>query len=56
MLVSALFKQVGSCFGLFDIAGYTYYTYSICKYNIHLHSLQNWAKKFTKGSLFYPFL
>jgi hypothetical protein len=45
MLVSAIFRQFGSCFGLFDIAGSTQYTYIVVKYKINLHSLQSKLEK-----------
>jgi hypothetical protein len=38
-LVSAIFRQFGSCFGLYDTAGYTQYMYIFIKYKINLHSL-----------------
>ena len=38
-LVSAIYRQIGSYFGLFDIAGQTQYTYIVVKYKINLHSL-----------------
>jgi hypothetical protein len=34
-LVSAIYRQIGSCFGLFDIAGQTQYTYIVVKYKIN---------------------
>jgi len=40
-LVSDIFRQFGSCFGTFDIAGKTQYTYIVVKYKINLHSLRN---------------
>jgi hypothetical protein len=55
-LVSALFRQFGSCVGLFDIAVQTQYTYIAVKYKIDLHSLRNKLEKITKGSLFYLFI
>ena len=59
MLASVIFRQFGSCFELFDIAGYTQYTYNmyiVIKYQINLHSLRNRLDKLAKGSLFYLFL
>ena len=41
---SAPFRQFGSCFGFFDIAGWTQYTYIAGKYQIHLHLLWNRTK------------
>jgi hypothetical protein len=37
-LVSALFRQFRSCFGLFDIAGQAQYTYIVSKYQMYVHS------------------
>ena len=37
-LVSALFRQFMSCFGLFDIAGQAQYTYIVGKYQMYVHS------------------
>ena len=39
--ISSPFRQFGSCFGVFDIAGKTQFTYIIEKYLIHLHWLRN---------------
>jgi hypothetical protein len=38
-LVSAIYSQIGSYFGLFDIAGQTQYTYNVDTYEINFHSL-----------------
>jgi hypothetical protein len=38
-LVSDIYSQIGSYFGLFDIAGQIQYTYIVVKYKINLHSL-----------------
>jgi hypothetical protein len=46
----AIFRQFGSCFVLFDIAGQTQYMYIVGKYKFHLHSLRNRTEKLTKGS------
>jgi hypothetical protein len=55
-LVSAIYRQIGSCFGLFDIAGQTQYTYIVVKYKINLHLLREMLEKLTRGSIFYLFL
>ena len=55
-LVSAIYRQIGSCFGLFDIAGQTQYTYIVVKYKINLHSLGKMLQKLARGSIFYLFL
>ena len=54
LLASALLRQFGSYFGIFDIEGETQYISR--KYIINLYSLQNRTEKFNKGSLFYLFL
>ena len=51
MLVSVIFRQFGSCFGLFDIVGKI-----VVKYIINLYSLRNRLEHLAKGSLFCPFL
>jgi hypothetical protein len=33
-IVSAIYRRIGSCFGLFDIAGQTQYMYNVDKYKI----------------------
>jgi len=50
-LVSAIYRQIGSCFGLIDIAGQTQYTYIAVKYEINLHSLGEMLEKLTTGSI-----
>jgi len=55
-LVSAIYRQIGSCFGLFDIAAQTQYTYIVVKYKIYLHSLGEMLEKLARGSIFYLFL
>jgi hypothetical protein len=55
-IVSAIYRQIGSCFGLFDIAGQTQYTYNVDKYNINFHSLGDMLEKLGRGSIFYLFL
>jgi hypothetical protein len=44
-LVSVICRQLGRCFGLFDIAWWTQYTYIVAKYKINLHSLRNRLEK-----------
>ena len=55
-LVSAIFRQFGSCFGLFDTVEWTHYAYIFVKYESNLHSLRNRLEKLNKGSLFYLYL
>ena len=44
-IVSAIYRQIGSCFGLFDIAGQTQYTCNVDKYKINFHSLGDMLEK-----------
>ena len=39
-LVSAPLRQFGSCFRLFNMAGFTQYKYIVGKYKIHLHTMR----------------
>jgi hypothetical protein len=41
MLVSAIYRQIGSYLGLYDITGQTQYTYIVVKYKINLHSQED---------------
>ena len=50
------FRQYGSCFGLFDIAGQHNIHPSSDTITIHLHLLSNRAEKFARVSLSYMFL
>ena len=53
----AHFRQFGSCFEVFDIAGWVQYTYIFGKYKMPLYMLRNRTEKISKGSLcFYLFL
>ena len=52
--VSALFRQIVSCFVVFDIAGQSQCMYIVRKYQINLHSLRNRAEKLKQILVFLP--
>ena len=52
MLVSAIYRQIGSYLGLYDITGQTQYTYIVGKYIIYLYELYKQVEKRAFGDLF----
>ena len=59
VIVKSLFlffvRQSYSRFGIFNIAGWTQYTFLVWKYQINLHLLRNRTEKIAKDPLFYLF-
>ena len=53
-LGSALFRQYGSCFRIFNIAGFPQYKYIVGIYKIHLHTMQKSIAMLAQWLTFLP--